>query len=85
MCGFKNDKSLCIHLLDGMVADVTAWNMNHGEADTTIIIHGVHFTEQCDSLDVLHLWSPNTDVLHLVIGHKPLLLMNTSGNRMHMT
>ena len=59
------------------VEEVASLQMNHDEADTMIIATAAHFTQQARPSDVLHVWSPDTDVLLLLIYHKTALVTNT--------
>ena len=59
------------------VEEVAGLQMNHDEADTMIITTGAHFTQEVRPSNVLHTWSPDTNVLLLLICHKTTLVTNT--------
>ena len=62
---------------DGEVKQVDDLRMNHDEADTMLVTNAVHFSNQTQRNGILHVWSPDTDVLLLFIYYMPHLPRDT--------
>ena len=63
--------------VDGEVKQVDDLRMNHDEADTMLVTTAVHFSIQTLRKGILHVWSPDTDVLLLFIYYMPQLPRDT--------
>jgi len=74
----KHDVYTCVTRTNcsGNVVIVDELNMNHDEADTMLITHAIHFTNHAHLLDILHVWSPDTDMLLLLVHYKLYSLTN---------
>ena len=63
--------------VEGEVVPIAGLMMNHDEADTMLITVAIYFTQRASSDDIIHVWSPDIDVLLLLIHYRPLLLNNS--------